>query len=36
MIILTVIMNTCEINKILKHLVKINKSPLGVDEMDLN
>jgi hypothetical protein len=30
--ILSVIMDTCEIKKILKHLMKTNKAPPGVDE----
>jgi len=29
---MAVIMDSCEINKILKHLVKINKAPAGVEE----
>lgn len=33
--ILAVIMDPCEIKKILKHLVKTNKAPPGVDEKDL-
>jgi hypothetical protein len=30
--ILSVIMDSCEIKKILKHLMKTNKAPPGIDE----
>jgi hypothetical protein len=30
--ILSVIMDTCEIKKVLKHLIKTNKAPPGIDE----
>ncbi len=33
--ILAFIMDTCEIKKILKHLIKTNKAPPGLDEKDL-